>query len=160
MFILLILSGSLLTSAKKPGRDRPIFIRRFRAAAQPLRFLDYLIADPVKGALVKGGGILVNVPQPARFALHKLSISGEREVTAHSKAQKDLFQAAQILTVLLEERPGDLLPAWEAFEKQGPRWSKRLRKALSSPAGPHKVLFAGVKTFLQAWKKMGACCMV
>ena len=139
----------LLTPEKKPGQVRPFYIRRFQVAAQPLRFLDYLISHPVKGAVVDGGGILVNVPQPARFALHKLIISGEREVTAHSKVQKDLFQAAQLLTVLLEERPGDLQLAWEAIKQQGPGWVKRIQKALSSPSSPHKAIFERTKTFLK-----------
>ena len=138
----------LLTPEKKPGQGRPVYIRRFQAAAQPLRFLDYLISNPVKGAVVNGGGILVNVPQPARFAFHKLIISGEREVTAHSKVQKDLFQAAQLLTVLLEERPGDLQLAWEAIKRQGPRWVKRIQKALSSPSSLHKGIFDRTKTYL------------
>jgi hypothetical protein len=49
----------LRTPEQKPGLGRPVFIRRFRAAAQPLLFLDYLISNPVKGAVVNGGGILV-----------------------------------------------------------------------------------------------------
>jgi hypothetical protein len=138
----------LLTPEKKPGQGRPVFIRRFQVAAQPLRFLEYLITEPVKGAVVNGGGILVNVPQPARFALHKLIISGEREVTAHSKVQKDLFQAAQLLNVLLDERPGDLQLAWEAIREKGAGWEKRVRKVLSSPAGPHRALFERVILFL------------
>jgi hypothetical protein len=139
----------LLTPEKKSGQSRPVYIRRFQAAAQPLRFLDYLILNPVKGAVVNGGGILVNVPQPARFALHKLIISGERVVTAHSKVQKDLFQAAQLLTVLLEERPGDLQLAWEAIKQQGPGWVRRVRKALLSHSSPHKALFGRARTFFE-----------
>ena len=139
----------LLTPEKKPAQDRPVYIRRFQVAAQPLRFLDYLISNPVKGAVVNGGGILVNVPQPARFALHKLIVSGEREVTAHSKVQKDLFQAAQLLTVILEERPGDIQLAWEAINQQGPGWVKRIQKALSSTSSPHKAIFDRTKTILK-----------
>ena len=139
----------LLTPEKKPGQGRPVYIRRFQTAAQPLRFLDYLLSNPVKGAVVDGGGILVNVPQPARFALHKLIISGERAVTAHSKVQKDLFQAAQLLAVLIEERPGDIQLAWEALKQQGPGWVKRIRKALSSTSNPHKAIFDRTKTILR-----------
>ncbi|MCU0579298.1 MAG: GSU2403 family nucleotidyltransferase fold protein [Desulfobacterota bacterium] len=139
----------LLTPEKRSAQDRPVYIRRFQAAAQPLRFLDYLMEGPVKGAVVDGGGILVNVPQPARFALHKLIISREREVTAHSKVQKDLFQAAQLLAVLLEERPGDLRLAWEAIQKLGPGWVKRVREALSNTSSPHREIFDRTKTMLK-----------
>ena len=137
-----------MTTEKRPGRGRPVFIGRFQAAARPLRFLDYLISHPVKGAVVDGGGILVNVPQPARFALHKLIVSGEREVTAHSKVQKDLAQAAQLLTVLIEERPGDLRLAWEAIKRQGTGWVKRIHRALTAPSDKYKGVFERTRTFL------------
>jgi hypothetical protein len=134
---------------ENPQGSRPVFIRRFNVAAQPVRFLDYLISGPTKGAVVDGGGILVKVPQPSRFALHKLMISGERDITAHTKRQKDLVQAAQLLTLLLEERPGDLLPAWEGIKRRGPGWIKRVRKALSSSNSPHADIFARTLAFLK-----------
>ena len=71
------------------------------------------------------------------------------DITAHSKVQKDLFQAAQLLTVLLEERPGDLQLAWEAIKQQGPGWVKRIHQALSSPSTPQKAIFGRIKTILK-----------
>jgi hypothetical protein len=139
----------VLTPEKPPQGSRPVFIRRFNVAAQPVRFLDYLISGPIKGAVVDGGGILVNVPQPARFALHKLMISGERDITAHTKREKDLVQATQLLAVLLEERPGDLQSAWEGIKRRGPGWIKRVRKALSPPNGPRADIFTRTLSFLK-----------
>jgi len=66
---------------------------------------------------VGGAGILVNVPDPARFAFHKLWISGRRPVSEQTKAAKDLRQAGAVLEVLLEDRPTDLPPAWEALAR-------------------------------------------
>jgi hypothetical protein len=63
--------------------------------------------------------------------------------------QKDLFQAAQLLTVLLDERPGDLLLAWEAIVKKGRGWVGRVRKALSSSTSPSKNPFDRTKAFLK-----------
>jgi hypothetical protein len=74
----------LLTPLRGRRASGPVRINRFRAAAQPLPFLDFLIASPVRGAVVDGGGILVNVPDPARFAFHKLIVSGERGVAMHT----------------------------------------------------------------------------
>jgi hypothetical protein len=139
----------VLTPEIKSKEGRPVFIRRFNVAAQPLRFLDYLISSPVRGAVIDGGGVLVNVPQPARFGLHKLMVSQEREITAHSKVQKDLMQAAQLLTVILDERPGDFLLAWEEIKKRGGGWIKRIRKVLSSPPGPADPIFEKVIDFLK-----------
>jgi hypothetical protein len=81
----------------------------------PLRFLDYLIETPAQAVVVGGAGVLVNVPDPARFALHKLWISARRNVSEQTKALKDLRQAGALLEVLLADRPADVERAWEAL---------------------------------------------
>ncbi|MFN8640446.1 MAG: GSU2403 family nucleotidyltransferase fold protein [Candidatus Binatia bacterium] len=96
----------------------PVPIARFRTAAQPLRYLDYLIQGPQQAALLAGSGILVNVPSPARFALHKLVVSRSRPATQQAKSAKDLDQAAQIIDLLAADRPGDLALAWDALAKR------------------------------------------
>jgi hypothetical protein len=102
-----------LTPMIGPESTKPVFLPALGVSAQPLRFLHYLIKDPAQAAVVGGSGILVNVPDPARFAFHKLWISGKRPVSEQAKALKDLRQAGDLLEVLLEDRPGDLPPAWE-----------------------------------------------
>ncbi len=138
----------VLTSEQHPRKSNPIFIPRFNVAAQPVRFLDYLLDNPIKGAVIDGGGVLVNVPLPARFALHKLIVSRERDITAQPKAQKDLDQAAQLLLVLLEERPGDLLLAWEEIKRRGTGWIKRIQSALSAKNSPYTSVLERTKAFL------------
>lgn len=115
----------LLTPEVGRPKRGPVMIRRFNAAAQALRFLDFLIEAPQSAAIVDGSGILVNIPHPARFAFHKLLISQERAAAMHAKSQKDLFQACQIFSVLCEERPGDVTLAWEDLESRGAGWVKR-----------------------------------
>ena len=115
----------------------------------PCVFLISLISDPVKGAVIDGGGILVNVPQPARFALHKLIVSRERPVTAHTKAAKDLAQAAQLFAVLIGERPGDLLLAWDELKQQGMGWIKRVEKALARTTAGYESIFQNTAAFLK-----------
>jgi hypothetical protein len=121
----------LLTPLLKNKESGPKVIPRFKAAAQPVRFLDFLIEGFEKGAIVDGGGILVNVPSPARFAFHKLIIHQEREAFLHTKADKDLLQAAQVLSLLAEERPGDILNAWDEIKRRGKGWVNRISKGLS-----------------------------
>jgi hypothetical protein len=121
-----------LGTETRPNQKRPIEIPRWKTAAQPLRYLDYLLEDPIRAVLVNGGGILVNVPSPARFALHKLIVSQERAVVFHAKKQKDLHQAFQVLSVLLSERPGDLRLAWSALKKRGKAWVKKAKDGLAS----------------------------
>jgi len=93
----------LLTPLRGKRSQRPVIIPRLHAAAQPLPFLNFLIAQPVRGAIVNGAGILVNLPDPARFALHKLITSGERLTVMHTKREKDLRQASQLFSILVEE---------------------------------------------------------
>jgi len=121
----------LLTPEKKAKGSDPVSIKRFNAAARPLPFLDYLIKEPARATVVNGGGILVNVPAPARFAFHKLIIAQERDVSTHDKTEKDLLQAAQLLSVMAEERAGDLMLASDEIKARGGGWVKRVRKGLS-----------------------------
>lgn len=118
----------LLTPASRTGH--PVRIPRFAAAAQQMRFLDYLIDSPIRAAVVNGGSVSVSVPDPARFALHKLLVSGERSAAMQAKREKDISQAVQVLEVLLEDRPGDVPLAWEALRDRGASWVKRVAAAV------------------------------
>jgi hypothetical protein len=114
------------TSFKVRGRDlrvdllapgtrdaaKPVFIRHLNAAAQPLPGLGYLIAETILAAVVAGPGLLVTVPEPAAFALHKLWVAQRRNTAEQLKARKDRRQATQLLEVLVGDRPGDLYKAW------------------------------------------------
>lgn len=104
-----------LTPLTGAESTEPIFLPSLGVSAHPLRFLDFLIEQPAQAVLIAGAGILVNLPDPARFAFHKLWISRRRPVSEQTKAVKDLRQAGDLLAVLLEDRPGDVLIAWEAL---------------------------------------------
>lgn len=114
------------TTARTPSA---VPIARLGAAATPLRFLEYVLEDAQPAALVNGGAVLVNVPTPARFALHKLLVATDRPSALHTKVEKDLAQAALLVDALEEDRPGDLAAAWKALRGRG--WSKRIRDAAS-----------------------------
>ena len=46
---------------------------------QPLRFMELSLQDPMRATLIaRSGQIVVNLPRPERYALHKLLVSGER----------------------------------------------------------------------------------
>lgn len=135
----------LLTPAGRTG-GKPVQITRFGAAAQPLRFLDYLIERTTRAAVIDAGGTLVNVPDPARFALHKLLVLNERPVTEHAKRSKDLMQAAQVLEVLQTQRPADLDTAIVALAERGPGWVKRLRAGLAALANDQGDLASAISS--------------
>lgn len=122
----------LLTPAQGARDGKPVAIPRLNAAAQPLELLDYLLEAPVSIPLLNGGATLVNVPDPARFALHKLILSGRRPVVEQAKAGKDRQQAIELIEVLQEDRPGDLALAAEPLRGRSEAWRKRLSAQLEN----------------------------
>jgi hypothetical protein len=104
-----------LTTKVSHAEDLPVHIERFDVYAQPLDFMDYLLADAQSAVVLNGAGILVSVPHPARFALHKLAISQLRPIGLQTKIRKDFDQAALLLTVLVQDNPGTLMLAMEAL---------------------------------------------
>lgn len=120
----------VLTPLVGPARDEPTTLPQLAVAAQPLRFLDYLIDDPIPAMVIHAEGVRVSVPSPARFALHELLVSEERPPHQAAKQRKDLAQAEALLAVLLDARPGDVTLAWDELAARGPGWRKRVRAGL------------------------------
>ena len=80
--------------------------------------------------LCGNSAITVNVPHPARFALHKLIVAGEREGAFLSKSGKDLMQAGLLLTVLRDQRPWEVEEAWADLVGRDQGWSSRALRGL------------------------------
>jgi hypothetical protein len=98
--------------------------------AIPLRFLDFLIRNPIRSVLLYEGGIPVTIPSPARYAVHKLILSERRREENLSKIDKDLAQASQLILALSEVKQLELAEAWiEAWER-GPSWREALTEGL------------------------------
>lgn len=116
----------LLTPNEGPDRDEPLLRPAFGAWARPLRFLDYLIHDPAQAAVLYRSGVLVNVPQPARYAVHKLIVAVRRAPSARDKARKDIAQAAALIRILAEDRPDELEEALEEARGRGPSWREHV----------------------------------
>jgi hypothetical protein len=104
----------LLTPLYGPNTSKPVHLPHFNSYAQPMRFLEYLLDDSQGSVVPFRSGVLLNVPDPARFAVHKLVVSQRRPVAQQTKARKDIQQASELLSVLLEDRPGDVWIALEA----------------------------------------------
>lgn len=99
--------------------------------AQALHHLNYLLAEPIHAALVYRSGVLVQIPRPERFAIHKLIVAERREGRDRIKAQKDRAQAAFVMRALAQDRPEDLTLAYTEAMAQGPKWRERLAAALA-----------------------------
>ena len=127
------ISVSLLTPRRGKPDGTPRRIPALNAMAEPLRFLDYLLADIQPVAIPVRHGVLAKVPSPARFALHKLVVAQRRPVAFAEKARKDVAQASAILEVLLEDRPGDITIAKEAAQQTMPKqFGSQLARGIAS----------------------------
>ncbi|MBA1143349.1 nucleotidyltransferase family protein [Mesorhizobium neociceri] len=104
------------------------------ASAQPLRFLDFLIHQPIRAVLLHGAGIPVNVPAPERYAIHKLIVASRRRTDKDgtAKSRKDKIQAATIMEAMIEQRQTeDLADAFMEASDRGPAWKEAIRRSLS-----------------------------
>jgi hypothetical protein len=116
-------------------RSAPVHVPALNAFAQPLRFLDYLLVDPVTTvAIGRRDLVLLNVPAPERFALHKLLVSESRTAVFATKAAKDREQAMQMLEVLIEFAPDGLAAAKADLMARGSGWTAKLARALKKAA--------------------------
>ncbi len=138
-------SNGLRVDFLAPNRGReseiPYRLPAFGTDAQPLRFLDFLIRDPEPAVLLHGTGVLVSVPAPARFALHKLIVSRRRR-DGDAKRDKDLAQARTLLEALVRRHPTELRAAWAEATGRGRTWQRLLAEGLAGidPRIQEKVL--------------------
>lgn len=121
-------------AAQKNGADNaPHFYQDLAIAATPLRYMDYLIGGESHHGLIVGTyPIPVNLPDPARFAIHKLVIAQERTFDHATKVVKDIRQASEVVEALLDlGRDHDLRKALtDLVEGYGRKALINLRKSL------------------------------
>lgn len=98
--------------------------------AQPLRFLDYLIKDEIRAVVLHEAGVLINIPQAERFAVHKLIVATRRKSDS-AKIGKDIAQASALIMALAASRPRDLADAFREARARGPKWREALDRGLS-----------------------------
>lgn len=115
-----------LTSVSRTG-DQPVYLPALNLTLQPLKFMELSLEDPIRATLLtRNGPVVVNVPQPHRFALHKLIVHGERPLAQRVKANKDLAQAGALIDYLLDHDGDELIHTWEDVVTRGPGWARRL----------------------------------
>lgn len=115
------------------GGDAPIEHPKLHVTLQPLRFIEYSLENIVQVALFSAEGTgVVNVPHPARYALHKLLIYGERSGSFTQKANKDLAQAAALLSWFKIYRPWEVEEAWMDMARRGKGWVSRVERSMAA----------------------------
>jgi hypothetical protein len=115
------------------GRDNVYLHHDLGVNLQPLRFLEFVLEDIEQAVVISAvGAVLVNVPDPARYALHKLLVHVEGRQRSPEKAGKDLRQSAALIEALAEYRQQDVVALWKDLLGRGSGWRSRARKGLAA----------------------------
>ena len=88
------------------------------------------IENPVPAVALWGAGVAVRIPQPARFAVHKLMVA-QRRAHDRIKRRKDLDQANAMMAALAAHDPFAIEDAIEDARAQGKSWSKEIDRSLA-----------------------------
>ena len=116
------------------GREQAdlVNIPDMNVAMVPLPFMEFSLEDIQQTAILSGdGAVLVNLPHPARFALHKLIVAGLRTGAFQSKVRKDVWQAAALLSYLTNYSQDSLADAWLDVQSRGKSWRSKFATGLS-----------------------------
>lgn len=124
----------VLSPMRGPDRDKIGHLPALQSDAQFIRHLDFLLYQEQNSVVLHGAGIPINVPDPTRYALHKLIVSQMRRADnqrSARKAGKDLNQAEALIRVLAKQRPDDLTDLWQELCERGPSWREMALKSLA-----------------------------
>ena len=129
-----------LTVMRRKGED--VAAPDLSVALVPLKFMDYLLERSGQGVLLdRADACLVNLPDPARYGLHKLLVAAERGAK-HAKYSKDILQALALIDWHLERAPTLLVDAWSDLAARGSGWVKRARQSLTAAPVAERALVA------------------
>jgi len=114
------------------GDDYPIVeVPELKAHAKGLPYLRYLLGESQQVPLLSPyGAVLVRVPAPERYAVHKLLVSQLR--SRDSKSANDLRQAAILIAALGDRFPGSIQDALGAVPKSAAKYLRRATQALAT----------------------------
>jgi hypothetical protein len=121
----------LLTQQRSSRSEAPLPLPKLNAGATPLQHLAWLVENPASAVLLSGGGLLMQVPQPARYAVHKLIVAQKRNSSERLKRRKDLAQAESLIFALQKSDPTGLSDAYSSACAQGKKgWAVPLTLSL------------------------------
>ena len=126
----------LLTTA---GRKDDVYLYEpLNVSLQPLKFMEFSLEHTTQTVLLAGEqAVVVNIPSPMRYALHKLVIMGEREEAFRTKISKDAGQVAALVEYGLERSPAALKAAAQDLMARGPGWRGRANEGVRHVAVHH-----------------------
>ena len=112
------------------GRTTPVQIPSLKCAAEALSFQEYLAEETIDAVALYGKGVLVRVPAPERYAVHKLIIAQLRKKSQSAKRRKDLMQARELIDVFLETDESLLQDTLDDARERGRTWKTAINASL------------------------------
>lgn len=97
---------------------------------QALRFIEFSMKDPEWAVSLYRSGVMIRVPRPERYALHKLMVAELRSGSFIEKRHKDLDQASWLISVLEDRRAYELWVALDDLCRRGKKWVALVGRAL------------------------------
>ena len=125
-----------------PGRKGDAYrYEPLNVSLQPLKFMEFSLEQTTQTALLSGEqAVVVNIPSPMRFAMHKLVIMGEREEAFRMKIGKDAAQVAALAQYGFARSPSALKAAAHDLMNRGPGWRSRAREGVRHVAAHHPLI--------------------
>ncbi|MBA3774746.1 MAG: hypothetical protein H0X13_20280 [Ramlibacter sp.] len=139
----------LLTVAGR--KDKVYRFEPLNVSLQPLKFMEFSLEQTTQTVLISNEqAVVVNIPAPMRYALHKLVIMGEREESFQVKISKDAGQVAALVVYGLLRTPSALRAAVKDLMGRGPGWRKRAVEGVEYVKAFHPEIARQLQELLRA----------
>ncbi len=117
------LAIEFLVAERGKGTDKPVLLPQIGMNAQALRFMDFLAQNTIQ---IKADDILITMPHPANFALHKLIVSQRRR--NKDKSVRDRDSAVTLLKGLI--RRNEQFFVLKFFDSLPKKWKQIVLREL------------------------------
>jgi hypothetical protein len=117
----------MLTRVGRGGRSA-VEVEELGCSAAALTFQEFPAQDTMDTVALYGAGVLVRVPTPMRFAVHKLLVAQRRDTA--DKKMKDLRQAQELIDIFLETDEASLQDALDDARDRGKSWKAAINASL------------------------------
>jgi hypothetical protein len=115
---------------------------RFGVTPKAFEFLDFLLEQTTRGVVMSRlGACAVNLPDPARYAIYKLIVYGERPANERLSASKGIGQASALIEWhLATGQAYRVQEAWDDAIQRGAIWKKKVLRGRSELLRRHRKL--------------------
>jgi hypothetical protein len=121
------LKVEMLTRLGRGGKA-VVEVDELGCSAVALSFQEYPAEETIETVALYGPGVLVRVPTPLRFAVHKLIVAQRRKTA--DKKQKDLRQARELIDIFLETDENGLQETLDEARDRGRSWKTTINASL------------------------------